>query len=199
MGSGDDQAPAGEVIGHQAGKHALTSDVERIGRLVQQPDRAPDREQPGDREPPALAGRQIRGRQVGGMVEPDSGKALLEAVTGVRWLAAEKIPPEGEIFRSRSKQASARRGGRDNAPVPAMSVRFRRPRAPIEPPAIANSPAIIRNSEVLPDPLRADDRQRLARGSLEIEAREHLAAAPHAPDAASREPHVCPFTALWKS
>ena len=37
--------------------------------------------------------------------------------------------------------------------------------------------------------VRADHRQRLARGGLEIEAGEHLAAAPHTVDVASREPH----------
>jgi len=34
-----------------------------------------------------------------------------------------------------------------------------------------------------------DDGQRLARGCLEIETREHLPATPHTFDAASREPH----------
>src|SRR5713101_83548 len=64
VGRGDDQAASGEMITHQGGKQALSGGVEGIGRLIQQPDRPPYREQPGDREPPPLSGRQIGCRQV---------------------------------------------------------------------------------------------------------------------------------------
>ena len=91
--SGDDQATAREVIAHDTCKQALAGGVERIGRFIQQPDRPPHREQPGDRQPPPLSGRQESRRELAGMIEPHRGKA----VAGVR-PRAEKIPPEGEVF-----------------------------------------------------------------------------------------------------
>ena len=79
-----------QMVTHQGNKHALSGGVERVGRLVQQPDRSPHSKQPGDREPPPLSGRQIRRRQLRGMIKPYPGKAF----PGVERCAAQKIPPE---------------------------------------------------------------------------------------------------------
>ena len=78
------------MITHQGDEQALPGGIERIGRFIQQPDRPPHREQPGDREPPALSGRQIRGGQMRGMIEPHRGEAFI----GIERLAAQKTPPE---------------------------------------------------------------------------------------------------------
>src|ERR1700687_165949 len=94
MGCGDDEPAAREVVTHQTRKQALSAAMERGGRLVEQPDRPPHREQPGERKPPALAGRQIRRRQMRGMIEPHRSKGL----RCVERLPAEKIPPEREIL-----------------------------------------------------------------------------------------------------
>src|SRR6266478_2156148 len=90
VGRGDDHAAAREMITYQRGKQVLTGGVERTGRFVQQPDRPPHREQPGDREPPPLSGRQIGRRQMHGMIEPHRGEAFMS----IERLAAQKIPPE---------------------------------------------------------------------------------------------------------
>src|SRR6266851_473608 len=90
MGCGDDQAAARKMIAHQGREHALPGGIERVGRLVQEPDRPPRHNQPGDREPPPLSGRQVRRRKIRGMIEPDRGKAC----PGIEYLAAEEIPPE---------------------------------------------------------------------------------------------------------
>ena len=94
MGGGDDQAAACEVIVHHTRKQALPGGIEGVGRLIQQPDRPPHRQQPGDREPAPLSGREIRRRQPGGMIEPHRGQAL----RGIERLAAQEIPPECEVF-----------------------------------------------------------------------------------------------------
>src|SRR5476651_1269593 len=46
MGGGDDQAAACEVFAYQPHKQALSRGIERAGRLVQEPDRPLDRQEP---------------------------------------------------------------------------------------------------------------------------------------------------------
>ena len=123
MGRGDDHAAAGEMVAHQAGEQRLPGGVERRGRLVQQPDRPPHRQQAGDRQPPPLAGRQIRRRQMRGMAEPDRGEALRRC----RRPRRRENPARTTGFPARSAPVSARRDGRDSGPVRAGSVRPRRP------------------------------------------------------------------------
>src|SRR5450756_75150 len=94
------------------------------------------------------------------MIEPDRGKALLEAFPGVGRLAAEKIPPERQVL------DHAQRGLQRVAMTQIMGKR-----------GFAGS-------------VGAGDSQCLARGGLKIEAREHVPAVPHTTDATSEEPHL---------
>src|SRR6516162_7743755 len=56
---------------HEAGKPRLAGGVERAGRLVEEPDRPFDGEEPRDRKTPALAGRLFGDSQFGiAAVEP---------------------------------------------------------------------------------------------------------------------------------
>ena len=48
MGCGQNDAAAREMAGHDGGEGGLAGDVEGRGGLVQQPDRALDRQEPGD-------------------------------------------------------------------------------------------------------------------------------------------------------
>ena len=75
MRGGDDHAAAGEMAAHQLGQPILRRHVERRGRLVQQPDRPLHRDQPRDRQPPPLPGRQIGRRQVGERRQIDRSSA----------------------------------------------------------------------------------------------------------------------------
>jgi hypothetical protein len=55
MCRGDDQAAASKVIAHQFRQPLLRLDVERRGRLVEQPKRPFDRDQTSYRQPPPLS------------------------------------------------------------------------------------------------------------------------------------------------
>src|SRR6266702_3898421 len=90
VGGGHDHAASSEVIAHQAAEHVLAGHVQRRGRLVQQPDRAADGEQPGQRQPAALAGGQEGGGEISGVVEADRS----EAFSRVKTLSAQEIGPE---------------------------------------------------------------------------------------------------------
>ena len=59
---GDDEPPAARC-GASCRRGSPARRVERGGRFVEQPDRAPDGEETRERQPAALAGREIRGRQ----------------------------------------------------------------------------------------------------------------------------------------
>ena len=52
--------------------------VERGRRLVEQPDRRRRREQPGQRQPPPLPGRQPAARPIGDRVEPEGGERRVD-------------------------------------------------------------------------------------------------------------------------
>ncbi len=71
VGRRQDEAAAGAMGAHQVGQDRLRGGVERGGRLVEQPDRSGDRDHAREREPPALAGREIAGRQMRQPVEAD--------------------------------------------------------------------------------------------------------------------------------
>ena len=74
----DDQAAAGEMLTHQPARRVLRRRVERRGRLVEQPDRALHGDQPGERQPPPLAGRQIGRRQFRQRRETDRRQRRLD-------------------------------------------------------------------------------------------------------------------------
>ena len=179
--------PLREVVAHQAGEQILPGRIERRGRLVEQPDRPPHREQPGDREPPPLAGGQIGRRQMRGVAEADCSEGLL-AIFGV---AAEKIPPERQVLQHAQRRLQrvamaeiVRLFGQRQLGLAAFQIdrsgrRHEQARDQPQQRGFAGS-------------VGAGDGQRLAGGGLEIEAGKHLAAAPHTPDTASREPHFAP-------
>ena len=136
VGGGDDQAAASRC---RASGRRTAPGRRRPGRWSARPEArsAAARREPCDRKPPPLSGRQIGRRQAGGVIEPDG----FEACGRVGRRAAEKIPPEEQVFQHRSEQASARRGDRDNGPVRPASVRGRRPRArSIRRPAARSAP-----------------------------------------------------------
>ncbi len=160
------------------------------GRLVQQPDRPPHRQQPGDREPPPLARRQKRGRQMRGMIEPHRDQAFRR--TGR--LAAQKIPPEDKIFQHAQSRLQ-------RVAMPEVMGLFGQrqvgspPSRPIDPPAIVKRPAISRSSsEVLPDPLgpmtASVSPAQASKSRPENTSRRPARTRRHVPRAA-----FCPFTA----
>ena len=124
--------------------------VERRGRLVEQPDRPLDGEQPGDRQPPPLAGREVGGRQVG---QRRRGRPP-PAPPPRRARRRRDSASRSRGFRRPRAMASARPGGRDSGPARAGSARGRRPSSSSRPPAARTRPAIMRSSEDLPAPLR---------------------------------------------
>ena len=150
MGGGDDQAAAGEVV---AASGRRTGSVRRH--------RAPRSARPAARSaaaPPAAARSRAAAAARPTETPPADarhGRARPRPGfrAGVENLAAEKIPPERQVFQHAQAPASARRGGRDNGPVRARSARASPPSSSIDPPASVRRPAISRSSEVLPDPL----------------------------------------------
>ena len=120
------------------------------------------------------------------MAEPDAR----EACGGVAGLAAEKSRQKARfsIDRQRRLQRVAMAeivrllGERSVRPSPPSSRSIRR--------RAASRPAISRSSEDLPAPLRPVTASASPAGDREIEAGKHLAAAPHAAQTASREPHL---------
>jgi hypothetical protein len=86
MGCGENNSAAAQMRIHKAGDHRLPRRVERRCRFVQQPDRTIDRDQAGDRQAAALAGRQESSRQMRGVAQTDG----LKAGCSINGLAAEK-------------------------------------------------------------------------------------------------------------
>ena len=151
MGGRENEAALGQMRAHQAGEALLRRGVERADRLVEQPDRPFDGDQPRDRQPAALAGREIGGRQVGQRVEPDRVERLGRCRRAWR---AEKAGPKAQGFRRPRATASARPGGRDSAPARRWSVPDRRLPASSLPRARRTSPTMVRSSDDFPAPLR---------------------------------------------
>ena len=94
MGCGQDDAAAGEMRPHELGQALLRDGIERAQRLIEQPDRARDGEEAGDREAAALPGREIGGGEVGERFEPD----LRQRLADIGGSGAEKVGPELQIL-----------------------------------------------------------------------------------------------------
>ena len=118
----DHHAAAGQMAAHQIEQHRLRGGIERRGRLVEQPERPLHGDEPRDREPALLPGREIGRRQAGQRVESDRAQRLERRLSA----AAEPRGPEGEIFLDRERRVSGRRCGRGNAPVRRCCARRRR-------------------------------------------------------------------------
>src|SRR5450631_467953 len=191
MGGGDDQPASGQMVTHQAGEHGLSGRVQRRGRLVQQPDRAAQREQPRQGEPAALAGGQIRGRQIHRVGESHA----IEAFTRVRALAAEKVAPEGEVLHHAQRRLL-------RIAVAEIMRLFGQGELGIA--ALDGNAAAARGQQARDQPQQRGlaravaprHRQRLAAGDGEIEPGKHLPAASHASDLKSPELHFGFLTAL---
>ena len=97
---GHDHAAGGEMAAHQLGQPRLRRRVERRGRLVEQPDRPLDRDQPRDRQPPPLPGRQIGRRQVGERGELDRRQRGRRR----RRRPPEILGPELQVFGDRQRR-----------------------------------------------------------------------------------------------
>ena len=86
----DDRHAALGAMGSQGrGEHGLGFIVEGIGRLIQQPERGPARDDPGQRQAPSLAG----GEKSGG-----KGCERSDAEGGQRRLDRPVPAPEAEIL-----------------------------------------------------------------------------------------------------
>ena len=100
VGGRQDEAAPGQMRPHQAGEAVLGGGVERAGGLVQQPDRALDGDEAGDRQPPALACRQVGGGQIGQFVEADRGEGWVD----ICGLGAQKSGPKSQVFGDRQRR-----------------------------------------------------------------------------------------------
>ena len=133
---------------HQGREPLLARGIERRGRLVEQPDRPLHREQPRERQPPPLPGREIGRRQIGQSVEADHAQRHV-------W---ERRRRRGSAPRTRgsprpSGRASPRPGGRDSAP--ARGAQFGAAALDSSRPAATRTrPAIMRSNDDLPAPFR---------------------------------------------
>jgi hypothetical protein len=100
MRRGEDETAGGQMRPHNFGEPGLGRGVKRAGGLVEQPDRAFDGEQAGDREPAALPGGKIGGRQV------DASASSPTAASG-SVISAEDVPkkadPESKVFGDRKR------------------------------------------------------------------------------------------------
>ena len=101
VGGRHHQAAGGEMRGDQLEQPALRGDVERGGRLVEQPQRPVDDEQAGQRQPPPLAGRQILRRQLGELAERHPVERVVARQAAA---AAERGDPEIEVLGHRQRR-----------------------------------------------------------------------------------------------
>ncbi|MNV65912.1 hypothetical protein D3C71_1586350 [compost metagenome] len=85
----------------QRGEHLFRIHIQRGGRLVQDPDRAPGDEQFGEGHAALLAGGEISERQVGDAAEADRFGCLADAHAGISIKITEEIAPEGKVLRDR--------------------------------------------------------------------------------------------------
>src|SRR6516165_2375162 len=84
---------------HEAGEAVAPGSVQRAGRLVEEPDRTFDRDKPGDRKPPALAGREISRRQSRDVAKPDQFENILH----FGGAAAQKRDPKTQVLGDRKR------------------------------------------------------------------------------------------------
>ena len=161
--------------------------VERRGRLVEQPDRPRHGDQPGERQPPPLPGRQI-GRPAGRPARRARPPPSAASSDGRR----RRDSAAQNCRFSRDRQRRLQRvlmaeimGLLGDAWLPA-----RRPSSASRPAGErAAGPAIRRSSEDLPAPLRPGHQQRLAAPTAKLEPGEHLAAAADAGEVGRLKPH----------
>jgi hypothetical protein len=185
MGRRNDQPPAAEMRPHQLGQPFLARRIEGGGGLVEQPDRARRRHQAGDGEPPALAGRQVGGRQAGEAVQGDGFEGR-EGGCNRCIVAAQIRIPELEVLQHRQ--------GRFEGVAMAEIVgllgerRLRRATAQLQPAmGRLQQPGDQPQQGGLPGAISAGDRQRLAAADGKIDPLEHLAPAPHAAKIVGRQ------------
>ena len=173
MRRGDDHSATGQVIAHQVGQPFLRRRIERRGGLVEQPDRPWHGDKAGNRQPPALTGRQIGGgqdRRAGARSTASSAGSMARSGT-------QKFGPESQVFADRKRRL--------HRVLMAEIVRLfgnRACRAPLRrassrPAAIRTRPAIIRSREDLPAPLRPVTTMASPGGQAEAHAAENLAPA----------------------
>ena len=141
--------PSAQMRPHQPGERLLRGGVERGGRLVEEPEGAARDEQAGERQPPALAGREIGDGRSRRVREPDR----LERLAGRRGRVAEKVAGEGEVLGRRQRRSSGRRDGRRDG-APRRACRSPMPSARTVPRPARSRPARIASRLDLPAPLR---------------------------------------------
>src|SRR5712671_2684098 len=93
----DDESATLKVRAHQLRQHRLGGDVERGGRLIEQPERALDSDQPRDREPAALPCGQVGGWQGRNAPKPD----IRQRGCKVGRRAIQETGPKIEVFKHR--------------------------------------------------------------------------------------------------
>ena len=173
VGGSENEAALCQVARHQAGKRGLGGGVKGGGRLVQQPQRPPHRDQARDREPAPLPGGQVGSRQVGEGAQADRRQRRL----GFRRAAAKETGPEIEVF-------SHRQGRFQRIEMPEVMglLAHRELRiAPLQrepPPADMHQPRDQPQQRGFPRPVGPDNYQRLPGSHGKSYAGKDLPAAP---------------------
>ena len=165
--------PPARCAAHQIGQAVLRRHIERRGRLVEQPDRPRHREQPRDRQPPPLPGRQIGRRQIGQRREVDR----LQRGVDRQLDAAEKARPELQVFGDRQRRLQRVLMAEIMRLLGDRGLRLAAVELELAAGQMRTSPAIRRSSEDLPAPLRPVTTSASPPGQAEIEARKDLAPA----------------------
>ena len=94
MGRGRDHAAASPVAFENETQSFLGGRVEGRGRLVEEPEGPLRHQQPGERHPAALAGREIGHRQAGRVGEPHR----LQGVPRLQCRVSEEVAGEGQVL-----------------------------------------------------------------------------------------------------
>ena len=89
-------AAAGEMIGDQRVERELGLRVERVRRLVEEPQRPRRGDEPAERETPALAGGEVGGRQIGERPQPETFERAIKR--RARGSGDKHGLPEGEVL-----------------------------------------------------------------------------------------------------
>ena len=98
MGRGDHQTAVRQVSVHDAAQPLLRGRVECRRRLVEEPDRPGNRQQPGERETPPLSGRQITGRKIGKLRQAGRLQAAIDSRGVEHRASVEESRPKRQIF-----------------------------------------------------------------------------------------------------
>ena len=169
----------------EVGKRFLCLGIERGGRLVQQPERALHRGKPRDRQPPPLAGRQVRRGQIG---QARRGPTALSARSHVR-LAAQIGAPERQVLGDAKRALHRRPGVRGNAPARRCCDSALPPSRRQSPAGEPHQPGDDSQQGGLAGAVPPGDEQGLAFIDRETQTRENLAAAALAGDVFGDQPH----------